>query len=1708
VLNSDAPGGRLALGPVNAVSTLGTINLTENFGPAATTNSLVADVDGQFFTLTTNADIAPGNRIYVGQFTTDGDFSFSINIQTRVSGTANFTILTAAEFPALSYPVEVIPGCTDPLACNFDPLALDDDGSCLLPADCDDADVCTTDSGECDPLGCINTLIDCDDADACTTDSCDPITGCVNTAIDCDDGDACTTDSCDPITGCVNTAIDCDDGDACTTDSCDPTAGCVNTAIDCDDGDACTTDSCDPAIGCVNTAIDCDDGDACTTDSCDPATGCVNTALDCDDGDSTTTDSCDPAIGCVNTPIVDCPDLGLNIGDDCDDLDATTENDAVNDACICNGTPIAVVINGCIDDNACNYDDNANTDDGSCLYAEGCDECDGQGGVIDNPEIGDACDDGSEETINDVYINCDECLGFIPECFDPEACNFSGPSAIDHNTADKGDGGFCIYANGCDECDGQGGVTDNPEIGDDCDDGDETTEEDVLTACDLCEGTPIGGNAGSECDLAIPVTVGVTTSPGIIASGGGSATNACFGSASNAIWYSYTSTCSGTTTISSSIDLDEPDTRVSVHSACDIFDCLAADDDGGEGFTSIVEFASEAGTTYYIEWDDRWDDGEFDFEISCVTLIHCPSIGLNIGDACDDGDANTGGDIVLADCTCVGTPIGDCELDADNDGILDTDEGACPPYNPIGLTLEFGNGANGTITDGIASADYSFVINSTVGFSDVSYIGNNDGLEIFHHTDSLVSSDSYNHTLNLTNITPGYAAVIRICPVAFDMSIPGSNAASERTFSWVGGTGDATWADPVTPSASIYRWPVPGGFDLNEGEIFGLSTSGTISSGGGFSTYSTNNIQSEWYVDLPVGATSVSLTSAAFTGGTSTTTGMDIKWPAEGWTSGMPGEATREWIAFKVELVQDCTPLDTDGDMIPDYLDLDSDNDGCPDALEAPGTFTVDDLDANGALLCPEDACGVPVCAGPAGQGNNADVVTVGPDTDGDGTSDACDTAPDNDDVCSAQEVFAIACDNSPTVAGTNTGAADDGIAGSCATGNIENVWYSVEVPECGSLDIETHDNGGLNDTQLAAFTSDDGTCGGVLTEIDCDDDSGLGLKSLLELDGLTPGDIIFFLVDGFGSADGSFDLSVSYGNTPDNDEATGAIAISMDNYWGVPGWDTHDVSCASESLPGCEGESVAIDTWYSFVAQAQNSGVLARPNPANPDAANVDLVIQIFDATMTPLAGITDDNCSVARDCYNNYDAGLIERAVPTGLVIGNTYFYRVYDANGGANNCELLIDTKVKTYVPHEILTGCGLDVINNTHTWSIENPLNMYNIPPVPVVEVRMVLKDLSGTVVSSTAPKNPQSVGGLTFALSEFAPIAPNGDYIVCAEHRVKMQSNGCIEAYWSQSGPACPTTINLFGGVVTTLTAPDCGRTDMVMNDIINAIPVIGATEYRFNFANASFSENSFSFEHPTNHLLMAAASIVEDDVLQGIYYGQTYNVTIQAFINSAWSIEGPTCTITFGPTPPTPGIMGCGSDMLSSTKVLGIGTEYQFGFYAEGNAPPAAPDLLYNSENRTLFLVPQVLANLELDPGTTYSIYVRVYDQYVDPVLPTVPFFSEWSANSCEFTIPVQGNDDSFALFEGGDNISFTIYPNPNNGDQAYVAIDKVLDNDQNVIIEVFDMFGKKVHMEQFANDGSTINRVLTFDQQLSSGMYFVNLTANGTVVSQKLVVE
>lgn len=107
-----------------------------------------------------------------GSCSVDGDYSM-------IDGNGN--ILFAMGNPdygngtteAFCLVASTVLGCTNPLACNFNPLATEDDNSCLLPDGCTDAGACNYNpAASCDDNSCeYLTCLGCTDATACNYNS-------------------------------------------------------------------------------------------------------------------------------------------------------------------------------------------------------------------------------------------------------------------------------------------------------------------------------------------------------------------------------------------------------------------------------------------------------------------------------------------------------------------------------------------------------------------------------------------------------------------------------------------------------------------------------------------------------------------------------------------------------------------------------------------------------------------------------------------------------------------------------------------------------------------------------------------------------------------------------------------------------------------------------------------------------------------------------------------------------------------------------------------------------------------------------------------------------------------------------------------------------------------------------------------------------------------------------------------------------------------------------------------------------------------------------------------------------------------------------------------------------------------------------------------------------------------------------------------------
>ena len=367
-----------------------------------------------------------------------------------------------------------IEGCTNPDACNYDPIATLDNFSCVgVGGFCDDGNENTVDDFYNVDCVCSGLLLGCLDMLACNYN---PAAGaedgsCFFVGDACDDNDlgtdtdvitadcVCLGDPNGQIPGC--TAIEaCNYNADATIDD----ASCILPGEPCDDGDPMTGfDMLTADCACVGMLLGCTEPLACNYNALallDDAS-CVIVGDVCDDGNAETQNDiwnaecvcageivgCTALSACNYNPLATVDDFSCVFqGDVCDDGLAETINDVYGFDCMCAGEVVSVA--GCTEPNACNYDMSATTDDGSCFF------------------IGDLCDDGLAETSGDMIGTDCMCVGqvvMIMGCTNPDACNYNASAAVDD--------GSCFFE------------------GDSCDDGDANTSNDVYNANCECEGT-------------------------------------------------------------------------------------------------------------------------------------------------------------------------------------------------------------------------------------------------------------------------------------------------------------------------------------------------------------------------------------------------------------------------------------------------------------------------------------------------------------------------------------------------------------------------------------------------------------------------------------------------------------------------------------------------------------------------------------------------------------------------------------------------------------------------------------------------------------------------------------------------------------------------------------------------------------------------------------------------------------------------------------------------------------------------------------------------------------------------------------------------------------------------------------------------------------------------------------------------------------------
>jgi hypothetical protein len=257
-----------------------------------------------------------------------------------------------------------------------------------------------------------------------------------------------------------------------------------------------------------------------------------------------------------------------------------------------------------------------------------------------------------------------------------------------------------------------------------------------ITLSFLCCLISILGFSQDDCASAIAITEGIFTvdaidgtevpSPICAANGGG---------ATAGEWYTYTAQenlgLTITTDLSQNQNQDpQVDTRFHVYTGtCGDLVCRSGDDDAGTGFLSIAQFNVEAGTTYYIAFDNKWNSSGFDFQIIEGAVIAEPETIITFTSTGSETDGTQRAlvdmngdyldDIVSISTTNVNIRYQQTSGDFTTANIETTSAENSPSWSLSAGDID-GNGYNDLLYGGASGVTFMIANDTGTGFSQIS----------------------------------------------------------------------------------------------------------------------------------------------------------------------------------------------------------------------------------------------------------------------------------------------------------------------------------------------------------------------------------------------------------------------------------------------------------------------------------------------------------------------------------------------------------------------------------------------------------------------------------------------------------------------------------------------------------------------------------------------------------------------------------------------------------------------------------------------------------------------------------------------------------------------------------------------------------------------------------------------------------------------------
>jgi len=380
---------------------------------------------------------------------------------------------------------------------------------------------------------------------------------------------------------------------------------------------------------------------------------------------------------------------------------------------------------------------------------------------------------------------------------------------------------------------------------------------------------------------------------------------------------------------------------------------------------------------------------------------------------------------------------------------------------------------------------------------------------------------------------------------------------------------------------------------------------------------------------------------------------------------------------------------------------------------------------------------------------------------------------------------------------------------------------------------------------------------------------------------------------------------------------------------------------------------------------------------------------------------------------------------------------------------------------------------------------------------------------------------------------------SGNYILIASENVgtgasdyeQLNVSGLTAGtqYWIAVGYNTPGTGGAFSICIQNLMRSGCATTvpaeGLRLCDAYRAVyrgaPSQGVT-YTFNFTPSGVTPGSLTTVSGTNGLITLSNPTL------ALRYGGVYDVKVDVVYSLTNSIGGSEvitvngvtsdarCTgvsIQQHPLVEVRSTQRCPASLLRSNYLVGT------------TVAGSTSSVVCGATNYTYRMTPVVSCN----DGTPTGIAAEYTTVAASPYLPlgvlaNLPNIGAWDVEirpnfgygpgtygpvqRIQVANTAAGSELEEGSVDGTEKVSTfvaaNLYPNPNNGEMVNLNVAGI--ESDNVFVRITDAMGRIVYTNRYTVDGS-LNTIVTFAEPLASGIYNVEFTVDGQIMTERMIV-